>query len=288
MSKKYDDEFDEFEEEKKSSPIRKLFFMIILLIVLIIIYGIYIGTTGLLLNNYVIKDNISDSYNNFKIAHFSDIHYGKTINKKELKKIVKKINDTNPDIIVFTGDLVDQTVIPTEEEITFITFELSKLDSTYGKYYISGDHDIKLDSYDKIMEDAGFISLNDSYDIIFNKKNETLFISGINYKSTGDYLKELKFEELPTYKIIIMHTPDSFDKVKDYNFNLALAGHSLNGVINIPYIGGLYKVDGAKKYNESYYKVNNTNFYISNGIGTDEFEFRLFNRPSFNVYKLKK
>ena len=291
MSKKRDDEFDEFDEfqeKKKSSPIRRLFFIIILLITLIIIYGIYIGTTGLLLNEYVITDNIQDSYNNFKIAHFSDIHYGKTIKNKEFKKIITKINNVKPDIIIFSGDLIDQTKIPTQEDINFITFELSKLESNYGKYYVSGDHDIKFESYDKVMEEAGFTSLNDSYDVIYNKNNESIFVSGINYKSTGDYLKELNFEELPIYKIIVMHTPDSFKNIKEYNYNLALAGHSLNGVINIPFVGGLYQVEGAKKYNKPYYKINNTNFYISNGIGTDEFEFRLFNRPSFNLYKLKK
>lgn len=288
MSKKHDDEFEEeFDEKKKISPIRRFFFTMILIFALIIVYGIYIGTTGLLLNEYSINDNIPNSYNNFKIVHFSDIHYGKTINKKELKKIINKINNTKPDIIIFTGDLIDQTKIPTQEEISFITFELAKLESNYGKYYISGDHDIKFESYDKVMEDAGFTSLNDSYDIIYNKSNETIFISGINYKSTGEYLKDLNYEELPSYKMVIMHTPDSYDNVKDYNFNLSLAGHSLNGTVNIPFVGGVYKVDGAKKYTKSYYKINNTNFYISGGIGTDDFQFRLFNRPSFNLYKLK-
>lgn len=285
----FDDDFDEIIEHKKSNPIRTLFFIIILLIALIIVYGIYIGPSGLSLKTYDIKtSNIPDSFNNFKIVHFSDFHYGNTSNEKELKNLVNKINNTKPDIVVFTGDLIDQTKIPTEEDIKTITELLKQIDSNYGKYYVTGDHDIKFDGFDKIMENSDFTSLNDNYDVIYNKNNESIFISGINYKSTGDYLKKLNFNELPQYRIVVMHTPDTIDKVSDLNFDLALAGHSLNGIINIPLYGGLYKVEGAKNYSLPYYKVDNTEFYISSGIGTSEIKFRLFNRPSFSLYKLKK
>lgn len=76
----------EFEEENKRNPIRLLFFLILLTIILTVIYARYFGTTGLYQKNIQIKDeNISDSFNGFKIVHFSDFHYGNTTSLKELK-----------------------------------------------------------------------------------------------------------------------------------------------------------------------------------------------------------
>ena len=111
-------------------------------------------------------------------------------------------------------------------------------------------------------------------------------LSGTNYNSDLNYLNDLFTKELPSYKINIMHTPDTFDDIKNYNFNLVLAGHSHNGQVDLPFYGAIYTPKGAKKYYKPYYKIDNTDLYISSGIGTSNYNFRLFNRPSFNLYRL--
>ena len=283
-----DEEFEEVESPKKGSTVRKIFFIIILIIALIVIYSRYIGTTGLQLKEYKIENNVIDeSYNGFKIVQFSDFHYGRTTGIEELKNLVKKINLTKPDIIFFTGDLIDKDYSYSDEDITKISTELAKLKCDYGKYYVTGNHDLNT-NYDNIMQGAKFVSLNDRYETITNKNNQTILIAGINYKSTGEYLEELFKNELPLYKVLIMHTPDTFEKIEQYKFNLVLAGHSHNGQINIPVIGTFYTPEGAKKYYKEYYKKDNTDFYISSGIGTSHYNYRLFNRPSFNLYRLNK
>lgn len=275
------------EVKHKGSFIRKLFFVIILLAGLVGIYARYIGTTGLKLKEYsIVNSNIPTNYSGFKIVQFSDIHYGRTVGLRELTNLVNKINLSKPDIIIFTGDLIDKDYSFNDEDITHITNELSKLEADYGKFYVTGDHDLTT-NYDNIMQGAQFFSLNDKYEFIVNKKNESIMLAGINYKSTGDYLSELFKNELPSYKILVMHTPDTYDAVKQFNFNLVLAGHSHNGQINIPFIGALYKPLDAKNYYKEYYKIGKTDFYISSGIGTEKFNFRIFNRPSFNIYRLK-
>ncbi len=77
-------------------------------------------------------------------------------------------------------------------------------------------------------------------------------------------------------------------KTKYDNINLVLAGHSHNGQINIPYIKKLFLPEGSKKYYNNYYKVNNTNLYISSGLGESKINFRLFNKPSINFYRINK
>ena len=72
-----------------------------------------------------------------------------------------------------------------------------------------------------------------------------------------------------------------------YNNDLVLAGHSHNGIIRIPFIGALSKVEGSMKYDQEYYKINDTKLYISSGMGTNGPGFRLFCRPSINFLRLE-
>ena len=287
----YDDENnidEEFinEEPKKKHIIRRIFFGLVLIIALIILYARYVGTTGLIIKEYSINTSVPKSFDGLKIAHFSDFHYGRTTNIDSLKNLVKEINLTKPDIIVFTGDFIDKDVKVNNDDINNIKNELSKLNSTYGKYYVTGNHDIKNEHYSEIFDYAGFSNINDNYDIIYSKDNEPIMLSGTNYNSDLNYLNDLFTKELPSYKINIMHTPDTFDDIKNYNFNLVLAGHSHNGQVDLPFYGAIYTPKGAKKYYKPYYKIDNTDLYISSGIGTSNYNFRLFNRTSFNFYRL--
>ena len=163
-----DDNDDEFtnEEKRKPSIFRKIFFALILIIALTIIYSRYIATSGLTIKEYPIEsDSITESINGFKIAHFSDVHYGRVIKLDELKNLVKEINLTKPDIVVFTGDLVDKTKKLSDNDINNIITELSKTNSKYGKYYVTGEHDVELDKYYEIMDSAGFNNLDNKFDI---------------------------------------------------------------------------------------------------------------------------
>jgi predicted MPP superfamily phosphohydrolase len=90
----------------------------------------------------------------------------------------------------------------------------------------------------------------------------------------------------PVYNIMIMHEPDYVEQLEKNNFDLILAGHSHNGQVRIPFVGAIVKPIGAKKYYKEYYKVNNTDLYISSGLGTSTLDVRLFNKPSFNFYRL--
>ena len=92
-----------------------------------------------------------------------------------------------------------------------------------------------------------------------------------------------------SYKIILVHEPDYIDNIlTSYNVNLVLAGHSHNGQINIPYIKNFFLPYGSRKYYENYYKVNDTDLYISSGIGESSVNFRLFNKPSINFYRINR
>lgn len=276
------------EKPKKKYILRKIFFTLILIIILTILYARYIGTSGLIIKEYQIyNNNLPKSFDGLKIAHFSDYHYGRTTNLETLKNLVSEVNSAKPDIIIFTGDFIDKDIKISDNDIEKIKGVLTNLESTYGNYYVTGNHDKYFKKYNEMFDDAGFINIDDKYDVIYNENNDSILLTGISYNSEGLYLGNLFKENLPNYKINIMHTPDTYDSIKNYNYNLVLAGHSHNRQIDIPVYGALFTPEGAKKYYKPYYKIDNTDMYISSGIGTSSFNFRLFNRPSFNLYRLR-
>ena len=97
----------ENKKEKKHS-FRKFLFFILLFIILTVLYSRYLGTKGLLVKEYEIENNkLPHSFNNLKIAHFSDLHYGRTTDLNDVKELVRRINLKKVDIIIFSGDLFD-------------------------------------------------------------------------------------------------------------------------------------------------------------------------------------
>ncbi len=279
------------------------FLTIIILIVGVLLYARYIGTSGLIIKEYkVTNSSIPEGFYGTKIVHLSDIHYGRTIKKKELQKIVEKVNHLHPDIIIITGDLIDRNTMLTDRMASVISDILKDLDANVGKYAIQGNHDYKFDKWATIISDSGFTNLNDRYDLIYNESTKPIFLGGL---STNTYQKEKTLEEkikvmndyfasrteenkenFPDYKIMIMHEPDFIDEINPENYDLILAGHSHNGQVRVPFVGAVILPPYAKKYYKPYYNVNGTDLYISSGIGTSTINYRLFNRPSINLYRL--
>ena len=271
--------------------ILKIFITMLILIILLLLYSRFIGTIGLNTKEYTIEDNnISNDFDGIKIVHFSDMHYKRVITKDRIDKIINEINLINPDIVIFTGDLIDQDSEINEDDITYLKKVLSKINAKYGKYSVIGNHDYSIDIeiLRSIYKESNFNLLENSYDIIYGKDNNKLYIGGISTGAFSDIvLNKMKYDE-ESYKIIILHEPDYTDEIISLNPNLILGGHSHNGQVNIPYLKKYFVPTGSKKYYDEHYLVNNTNLYISSGIGVSRYNFRLFNHPSINFYRINK
>jgi len=271
--------------------------ILVLIITLTLLSARYLGTRGLITKEYKIETSkIPSSFDGLKIVHFSDLHYLRVTNKNTLTTIVEEINLINPDIVFFTGDLIDKDFEIAEKEEKELINELKNIKSKYGKYSIFGNHDIVKDEskLKYIYEKSNFILLQNSYDTIYGKNNEKIFIGGTDTYSYGkaNINKVMKYFENNDdieYKIILSHEPDYTDIIlRNYDIDLILSGHSHNGQINIPVIKNIFLPFGSKKYYENYYKINSTDLYISSGIGESRINMRLFNKPSINFYRINK
>lgn len=271
---------------------KKVFKVILVLFIIFVTIYVscrYIGNLGIMVKEYSIDyGNLPSDFYGVKIIQISDINYNKdTMNLKKIKKLVNQVNEIRPDIIIFTGNLIYGD--STQEEKDNLSKYINQLDASLGKYAVYGDDD---DQAKIIMKNAGFIDLENSYDLIYNNGYEPILITGIDsdnidLNSAFAYFND-EISNNDIFTISIMHKPDSLDDILSYrSVDLAMAGYSLNGLINIPKLGGLILKDGAKKYYDNYYRVDNTDFYISSGLGTRELPYRFFNHPSINFYRLK-
>lgn len=277
-------------KKTKSKKIIKILFFIIFILIIILLYSRFIGTKGLKVKEYkIVNENFTDNFYGLKIVHITDLHYGNTTNNSDLKKIVDKVNLIKPDIIVFTGDLLDKEL--NNEELGDFKSTLNNMKSNIKKYAVNGNHD---ENFSEILKETGFTDLNNNYDSLYNSNNSVILFSGINtnddindaIKNINNFLSDEQNTNNIIYKIMLMHEPDKILDFDYNNYDLILAGHSHNGQITIPFIGSLYKPNGSKKYYKDYYELEGTKLYISGGIGTSTLKFRLFNKPSINLYRL--
>ena len=275
----------------------KILTIFVIIITLIILYARYVGTSGLFTKEYKIEtSDIASSFDGIKVVHFSDLHYLRVTNSDTLKNVVDEINLIDPDIVFFTGDLIDKDFSLSQVEEDNLTKLLDSVNSKYGKYAIIGNHDIVKEEevLSRIFTNSNFTLLKNSYDIIYGNGNDKLFIGGLDNYSyhSSDIDKTMEYfnsNEDISYKIILVHEADYVDTIlSKYDINLVLSGHSHNGQINIPFIKNLFLPYGSEKYYDNYYKINNTDLYVSSGIGESRINFRLFNRPSINFYRINK
>ncbi len=279
--------------EKKISTKTKLLIIggIILFIVLCILWARFISTRGIVIKEVKVDaTTLPDEYDGLKIVHFTDVHYGSTVNKKEMEHIVETINKQNADIVIFSGDLVEQGVQLNENEVNELTDLLNKIDAKIEKYVVKGNHDFDHNYFDNIIPKTNFVLLNNSYDYFYKDSNIPIVIAGLDdywkgkpdYKSAFSFLQD--FEEQP-YTILLLHEPDQVDELGEYKFNIAFAGHSHLGQVRLPFLGALYTPYGARKYTDSHYLINGNDLYIDGGLGTSTLKLRFFNKPSISLYR---
>lgn len=254
--------------------------VIILLFSLIFLYAKYINVKGFKINEYEIKSSkVTSGFDGFKIAHFSDILYQNELDYENTLNIINKINDENVNMVIFTGDIIKNI---NNEDLNNFGELFNKINADY-KYAILGDNDNEI--VKETLTNNGFTVLNNNYIYVYNKDQNPIKIMDVNNFNIS--LLENEEEIYPSFVIGLLHKPDDFQTLKNYDIDVIFAGHSLGGQIRIPFWGALIKKDGATIYTDNYYNENNSQMYVSYGIGTEKTNLRFLNKPSFNLYRLK-
>ncbi|MFC2950267.1 metallophosphoesterase [Virgibacillus sediminis] len=243
----------------------------------------------------VIEENISlanipSAFEHFRIIQFTDTHIGFHYDLRQFQTLVKEINNLNPDLIVFTGDLVDEPNRYSWEE--GLTDALSMLKAPFGKFWVYGNHDhggYGTEKLAEVMESAGFTLLQNSHTVI-EKDTDRFILAGIDDAILGrpDIRESLSRVNPDLLTIMLAHEPDVADAVAEFPVDIQLSGHSHGGQVQLPFIGHLYTPSLAEKYVEGKYNFhsNRLSLYVSRGIGTTRLPYRFLCKPEIQVYTL--
>ena len=226
-----------------------------------------------------------------KIVFFGDTHFGELYDVSQLDRIVKKINEENPDIVIFTGDLIGATGHFTGNPDR-ISQGLDQIKANYGKYAVFGNHEyalLKTYDYNGIMKAGGFeVLVNDWLDI--SKINVRLL--GLDDYTLGSPDRDLGEKALDgAYNILMTHEPDIVDEMDVNGIQLVLAGHTHGGQISIPLLTERNLPLGGKKYIKGLFTIGTngqTDLFVTKGIGMTELPFRFLNIPEIVSLEINK
>lgn len=259
---------------------------IVILVVAVFGYARYIEPNKLIVKKYHVADKTKFS----KIVFFSDTHFGRLYDQKNIERIVELINQQESDIVIFGGDFIDyyykdQDIL----DLSYLSNELSKIKAKY-KIAIYGNHDYGAKAfhhYRKLMEESGFTLLCQSTLVI---EELNLQLIGIDDMQLG--ISEISDEVLKSkikssyYNVAVGHEPDLINNFDDIEINMMLAGHSHGGQIALPFFGALISNVGAQKYNKGMYNEGARNIIVSTGIGVTKLRLRLCNIPEIVVIEM--
>lgn len=243
---------------------------------------------------FVIRDeDIPESFDGFRILHLSDLH--NSTNGKGNETILRKVHELQPDLIFYTGDMVDRETFRSDSFIG-LAKELAK---DYPAFYITGNHEDELGLKEKKkfldeIVNMGIRVLRNER-VTLKRQDEEISLYALNlepkygrntyHKKTGELslkradIETLLGKKMEGFNILLAHNPLYFEAYADYGVNLIFSGHLHGGLIRLPFVGGLLSPDRVfnPKYDRGLYERSGSRIIVSPGMGGRR--MRLFNRP---------
>lgn len=216
--------------------IKKILLGIVLVLLLIPLYAFKIEPNLAVVHRIRLGDKSKPEALN--VLQLSDIQVSESYTTKRLDQVIRKVNQENPDIIVFTGDLFDNyTQYNHEQEIIE---RLGELKATIGKYAVWGNHDYGGGAariYERVMNAANFEVLKNAGETISLANGKKVFIGGLDDSLLGapSIEETLSYRQRYDYSVLLTHEPDVADGFIGTNTQLVLAGHSHGGQIRLPF-----------------------------------------------------
>ncbi len=280
---------------------KKILLPIIIILSLIFVFNLFLTyenktlvTTEIEIQN----KKIPESFDGYRIVHISDLH--NTEFGKNNKRLVEKIKNAKPDIIVMTGDMIDM-YRPDIDVALNLAENLVQIAPTY---FVSGNHDVKTAGREKLFAGYKEIGVNTlrNRSVILEKDGERIILSGIDdpkflddfmsandEENTKNILESLIKNQEENFTILLAHRPEMFEIYSLSGAQLVFSGHAHGGQINIPLKGGLIAPGQGwlPEYYEGIYEKDNTQMVVNRGLGNSAFPFRINNKPEIIVAELK-
>lgn len=236
----------------------------------------------------------------YRIVQISDLHNVKF--GKNNQKLVDRIREFEPDMIVLTGDLVDSNHTNVDRAVQFVD-EIVKICPVY---YVTGNHEYWLEKseYDELMDglvSAGVVIL-DNQVVEISRGDAKFRLVGLDDRSLADGTLEalLSDESIRNNQaeqkeetadnedsgekeltVVLAHEPQYLARYAGTGVDLVLSGHAHGGQFRLPFVGGIVAPDQGflPEYTAGEYYMNGTEMIVSRGLGNSVIPVRLFNYP---------
>lgn len=256
-------------------------------IILITIIAGFINAANPQLKTLNLKIDKATNINKLRIVAASDIHIGSIITRSRVEKLVERINELEPDIVLLPGDILDESIEPV---IKFKSGEpLKNIKSKYGVYAITGNHEYIGGIHESVpyLETLGIkilrdttVLINNSFYIVGREDISGNRFSNVKRKPLTNLMAEVEYSK-PV--ILLDHQPFKLHESQENNIDLQLSGHTHHGqmfpaniVTNLMY-----------ELSWGYLKKGNTHYYVSSGYGTWGPPVRVGNRPELLLINLE-
>ncbi|WP_117879252.1 metallophosphoesterase [Aureibaculum luteum] len=274
----------------------------------VIVYAIFKAAYRFKVHNVEVAfNNLAENFIGFKIVQISDVHIGSfNYRYKILESAVKLINDCKPDLIFFTGDMVNNYAW----ELNGWSKVFEKLEAKEGKFAVLGNHDYgdysqwkrpkdKKDNFESIkyfFKKINFNLLLNSAAII-KRNDEEIAIVGVEnwgnppFKQYGNLNKALTGVKSIPFKILLSHDPSHWPEevIDKTDIPLTLSGHTHGMQAGFNFKNKKWSpIQYKYKHWAGLYKQNNQYLYVNRGLGWLGFPGRIGMRPEITVLTLNK
>ena len=236
-------------------------------------------------------DRLFRALGEMTIAQISDLHLQRELGFKE-KELIRRLNNLKPDIIVITGDLVEE-----ESGEPLVTEFFSKLKPELWSYGILGNSDrkyLKGSEYKKIWRRAGLSMIGGSCRPMGGEGNGIFWLGGIDfpgYEFPGleDELNRI-LKDLPpgSPSIFLSYDPDLAPVLIDKGVDLVLSGDTHGGIIGIPGWGSVFHdFFGRSAFVRGLFQIGDGYLYVNRGIATKVLPIRFLCPPEITLFSFR-
>lgn len=259
---------------------------------LLVLVGFYFEPQYLDVHHETLTTNKLSSGRTLKVVHLGDLHIERLTRREE--RILQVLDAEKPDLILFSGDVLNLSYVQDETAQNEARGFLAKLHAPLGVFGVTGSPPVDPPDVFARTIDGTPIHWLDNQSVKLKLEEDTLQITGV----TCTHLPERDLATLQTFytpdraalSILLYHSPDFAPLAASEGFDLQLSGHTHGGQVRLPLFGALYAASlYGKQFESGRYLLKDMNLYVSRGLGLEGGiapRVRLFCRPELIVWQI--
>ncbi|MFJ7496803.1 metallophosphoesterase [Streptomyces sp. NPDC097727] len=227
------------------------------------------------------------SLDGMRITMASDLHLGPFFGRAHTARMVRMINNTSPDLVAIVGDLSDGSA----DDLAAHAAPLTRLSSTHGAFFVTGNHDYRhdVDAWIATLADFRVTTLRNTRSLIKHRGGAidlagVTDVTGEQNHDAPDYDRALGDRD-PTHPVVLLaHQPVQVHEAARHEVDLQLSGHTHGGA----FFPGKLLVPLTQPVTAGLATIDHTQLYVSRGVGASLPPIRVGAPPDITVIELRR